>query len=43
MQDYDIETQRRLQHNHDVFFDQSLVESIIEREIVIPLLDYIES
>lgn len=37
---YDSETQRRLQHNHDHFFDQSLVESRIIQEIIEPLLEY---
>jgi hypothetical protein len=37
---YDPETQRRLQHNHAHFFDRALVESIIEKEIVFPLLEY---
>ena len=38
--EYDLETQRKLQHNHDHFFNQALVESIIETEIVFPLLEY---
>jgi len=37
---YDSETQRRLQHNHDHFFDQAFVESRIVSEIIIPLLAY---
>ena len=40
---YDAETQRRLQHNHDHFFDQPLVESCIVTEIIEPLLDYAET
>ena len=40
---YDLETQRRLQHNHDHFFDQALVESRIITEIVEPLLTYAET
>lgn len=41
--DYDAETQKRLEHNHDHFFNQSLVESIIEKEIVGPLIEYAET
>ena len=41
--EYDRETQRKLQHNHDHFFNQILVESIIEKEIVFPLLEYANS
>jgi len=37
---YDSETQKRLQHNHDHFFDETLVEAVIHREIVEPLLEY---
>jgi len=37
---YDSETQRRLQHNHDYFFDQTLVKSRIVTEIVEPLRVY---
>jgi hypothetical protein len=40
---YDLETQRRLQHNHDHFFNQALVESRIITEIIEPLLAYAES
>ena len=37
---YDSETQRRLQHNHDHFFNQALVESLIVTDIIEPLLEY---
>ena len=37
---YDSETQRRLKHNHDHFFDRALVESRIVTEIIEPLLNY---
>jgi hypothetical protein len=40
---YDLETQRRLQHNHDHFFDQALVESRMITEIIEPLLEYAET
>jgi hypothetical protein len=40
---YDAETQRRLQHNHDHFFDQALVESGIVTEIINPLLEYAQA
>ena len=40
---YDQETQRRLQYNHDHFFDQALVESRMINEIINPLLEYAES
>jgi hypothetical protein len=40
---YDAETQCRLQHNHDHFFDQPLVESCIVTEIIEPLLEHAES
>ena len=42
-QPYDSETRRRLQHNHDHFFDQALVESRIITEIVEPLINYAET
>lgn len=37
---YDRFTQQKLLHNHEHFFNQTLVESIIENEIVNPLLEY---
>lgn len=40
---YDQETQRRLQHNHDHFFDQVLVEFRIITEIIEPLLEHAEA
>lgn len=40
---YDTETIRRLEHNHNHFFDRSLVESIIEKEIVESLIGYAET
>jgi hypothetical protein len=40
---YDAETQRRMKHNHDHFFDQALVESGIITEIVTPLLAYAQA
>jgi hypothetical protein len=40
---YDQETQRRLQHNHDHFFDQVLIESRIIAEIIEPLLEHAEA
>jgi len=40
---YNLETQRRLQHNHDHFFDQALVESRMIIEIIEPLLEYAEA
>lgn len=43
LSDYDTETQKRLEHNHDHFFNQPLVESIIEKEIVEPLIEYAET
>ena len=42
-QRYDTETSRRLQHNHDHFFDQALVESRMIAEIIEPLLQYAEA
>ena len=41
--EYDTETQKRLKHNHEHFFDQSLVESVIERQIVEPLIEYAQT
>lgn len=41
--EYDTETQKRLKHNHEHFFDQSLVESVIEKEIVEPLIEYAQT
>jgi len=40
---YDQETQRRLRHNHDHFFNQTLVESRIITEIIEPLLEHAEA
>ena len=40
---YDAETQRRLQHNHNHFFDQALAESGIIAEIINPLLEYAQA
>jgi hypothetical protein len=40
---YDSETQRRIQHNHNHFFDQELVEDRILTEIIEPLLSYAEA
>jgi hypothetical protein len=40
---YDLETQRRLQHNHDHFFDQTLVKSRMITEIIEPLIEYAET
>jgi hypothetical protein len=40
---YDSETQRRLRHNHNHFFNQELVEDRITTEIVEPLLAYAET
>jgi hypothetical protein len=41
--EYDNETWRRLQHNHDHFFDKTLTETVIRDEILIPLLEYAEA
>jgi hypothetical protein len=38
--EYDSETWRRLRHNHNHFFDQTLIETTIHNEIVIPLIEY---
>lgn len=43
MQQYDNETERKIKHNHEHFFDKSLVESIIEQEIINPLAEYAET
>jgi hypothetical protein len=40
---YDSTTLGKLQHNHDHFFDQSLVESKIVSEIINPLLAYAQT
>ena len=40
---YDSETQRRIQHNHNHFFDKELVEDRILTEIIEPLLEYAEA
>jgi hypothetical protein len=40
---YDTQTQQKLQHNHDHFFDQDLIESKIVSEIIEPLLHYAET
>jgi hypothetical protein len=40
---YDLETQRRAQHNHDHFFDQDLVCRRLRNEILEPLLHYAHS
>jgi hypothetical protein len=40
---YDIQTQQKLQHNHDHFFNRDLVESKIVSEIIEPLLHYAET
>ena len=42
-QPYDSITLGKLQHNHDHYFDQALVESKIVSEIVEPLIHYIET
>lgn len=42
-QRYDHETQRRLQYNHDHFFDKILIEDTIKKEIVDPLIEYAET
>ena len=40
---YSQDTQDRLQHNHDRFFDQALVQSRMVTEIIYPLLEYAET
>lgn len=40
---YDAETEKRLAHNHDHFFNKPLVETAIEQEIVVPLIEYAET
>lgn len=40
---YDAETQRKLQHNHHHFFNQALVETMIQQQIVEPILNYANS
>lgn len=40
---YDTQTQQKLQHNHDHFFDRDLVESKIVSEIIEPLLHHAET
>ncbi len=42
MQDYDAETQSKLQHNHDRFFDTKLVQQRIISEIILPIVEYAE-
>jgi hypothetical protein len=40
---YDQETLARIKHNHDLFFDVTLVETAMTQEIVLPLLEYAET
>ena len=43
MTPYTKEMWNKLQHNHDHFFNQQLVESKILSEIIEPLLNYAET
>jgi hypothetical protein len=40
---YDLKTQEKLQHNHQLFYDRDKIENIITEEIVNPLLEYVNS
>lgn len=40
---HDQQTLQKLQHNHDHFFDENLVRSLIIKEIVEPILEYAET
>ena len=40
---YDAVTVKRLQHNHNLFFDEQLVKGCIVKEIIEPLLEYAET
>jgi hypothetical protein len=41
-QPYDTETQQKLIHNHELFFDTQLVTDCVVKEVVEPLLNYVE-
>ena len=43
IQPHDAETQRRLEHNHCLFFDQQKVHAGIIEDIIEPLLNYAET
>ncbi len=43
IQPHDAETQRRLEHNHCLFFDQQKVHAGIIKDIIEPLLNYAET
>jgi hypothetical protein len=40
---YDTTTNEKLQHNHNLFFDEQLVKDRIVREIIEPLIEYAET
>lgn len=40
---YDAMTNEKLQHNHNLFFDEQLVKDCIVKEIIEPLLEYAET
>ena len=40
---YDALTQQKLEHNHNRFFDQTLVNTRFVKEIIDPIMEYVES
>ena len=36
-------TKQKVQHNHDRFFDKSLIENKIKNEVINPILEFVES
>ena len=40
---YDEITQQKLAHNHNRFFDQTLVSTLFVKEIIDPIKEYVES
>jgi hypothetical protein len=40
---YDAETQARIEHNHQLFFNRELVAQRVTQEIINPLLEYAHS
>jgi hypothetical protein len=42
-QNYDQLTQEKLQHNHELFFNESKVKDAMHREIILPLIEYADT
>ena len=43
IQSHDTETLRRLKHNRNLFFDRSLVQAGIIKDILEPIIEYAET